>query len=285
MSATSSRPRHQHGHSITCATGEPLTTNVHRRDGTGREPGSVLIAVAAWLLMLTGGGALFVSFSAQYAYILAVRRQDAASVIEALLLDLLMTVFTLLALGLSRAGQPARAERALILLCASASSYMNLSAADVASPRSVTAYAAAPVALAVVVDRVVAVIRRHVLDDREPSAWAALGRAAAAAARITGLVLLYCLRFALAAPETARGLRQMVLDATPLPALSEAPAPETAGPPCTKKSVLLALYRAHPDYGDRRRASRVAAELAPQAGLQAGTARTYLYAELDGRTS
>ena len=72
------------------------------RPGTGRPPGSVLIAVAAWLLALMGGGALFVSFSAQYAYLLAVRRQDAASVIEALLLDLGMIVFTLLALGLAR---------------------------------------------------------------------------------------------------------------------------------------------------------------------------------------
>ena len=113
--------------------------------------------------------------------------------------------------------------------------------------------------------------------------WAA--RAAAAAARIGGLVLLYYLRFALAAPETARGLRRMVLDATPLPALPKAPSPETIEPPCTKKAVLLALYRAHPDYGDRGRASRVAAELAPQAGLQPGTARSYLYAELDGRPS
>ena len=141
----------------------------HRRGpptGTGRAPGSVLIAVAAWLLALIGGGALFVSFSAQYAYIVTVRRQDAASVIEALLLDLGMIVFTLLALGLSRAGKSARAERVLILACAAASSYMNVAAADVASPRSVAAYAIAPVALAVVVDRVVAVIRRHVLADR-----------------------------------------------------------------------------------------------------------------------
>ena len=255
------------------------------RAGAGRAPGSALIAVAAWLLALTGGGALFVSFSAQYAYILAVRRQDAASVIEALLLDLLMIVFTLLALGLSRAGKSARAERALILACAAASSYMNVSAADVASPRSVTAYAIAPVALAVVVDRVVAVIRRHVLADQEPSAWSTVGRAAAAAAKITGLVLLYCMRFTLAAPETARGLRRMVLDATPLPALSKAPVPEAIQPPRTKKAILLGLYRAHPDYGDRSRASRVAAELAAQAGLQAGTARTYVYAELDGRAS
>ena len=88
--------------------------------------------------------------------------------IEALLLDLLMIVFTLLALGLSRAGQAARAERALILLCAAASAYMNVSAADLASPRSVTAYAVAPIALAMVVDRVVAVIRRHVLAGTAP---------------------------------------------------------------------------------------------------------------------
>ena len=196
---------------------ERLATNVRRRAATGRAPGSALIAVAAWLLALTGGGALFVSFSAQYAYIFKVRRQDAASVIEALLLDLLMIVFTLLALGLSRAGKSARAERALILACAAASSYMNVSAADVASPRSVAAYAIAPLALAVVVDRVVAVIRRHVLADQEPSAWSTVGSAVAAAARIAGLVLLYCLRFALAAPETARGLRRMVLDAAPLP--------------------------------------------------------------------
>jgi len=162
---------------------------------------------------------------------------------------------------------------------------MNVSAADVASPRSVAAYVVAPVTLAVAVDRVVAVIRRHVLADAEPSAWITLGRAAAAVAKITGLVPLYLLRFALAALETARGLRRMVLDATPLPALPETPAPGPTALSCTKKSVLLALYRAHPDYGNRGRASRVAAELAPQAGLQPGTARSYLYAELNGRPS
>ena len=137
--------------SVAMAVERPITGV--RRAGAGRVPGSALIAVAAWLLALIGGGALFVSFSAQYAYILTVRRQDAASVIEALLLDVLMIVFTLLALGLSRAGKSSRAERVLILACAAASSYMNMSAADVASPRSVAAYAIAPIALAVVVER------------------------------------------------------------------------------------------------------------------------------------
>ena len=77
--------------------GQRLETSVRRRAGTGRGPGSVLIGAAAWLLAVIGGGALFVSFSAQYTYLLAVRRQEAASVIESLLLDLLMIVFTLLA--------------------------------------------------------------------------------------------------------------------------------------------------------------------------------------------
>ena len=231
---------------IAKANGETPVTNVRRLAGTGRAPGTVLISAGAWLLVLIGGGALFVSFDAQRQYVFAARHHQAAAIIEALLLDLLMIVFTLLALGLSRAGQSARAERALILLCAAASSYMNVSAADVASPRSVTAYAVAPLALAVVVDRVVAVIRRHVLADAEPSAWTTVGRAAAATARTAGLVLLYCLRFALAAPETARGLRRMVLDAAPLPALRQAPVPEALEPRRTKKAVLLALYRAHP---------------------------------------
>ncbi len=306
MSTTPRVPGHEHDHSILAssrpepaaqpcrgsatATDRPGLSGItrdggeRRQAGTGRLPGSVLIAVAAWLLALTGGGALFVSFSAQYAYIFTVRRQDAASVIEALLLDLLMIVFTLLALGLSRAGKSARAERVLVLACAAASAYMTMSAADVASPRSVTAYAVAPVALAVVVDRVVAGIRRHVLADQQPSAWTTLGRATAAAARIAGLVLLYCLRFALDAPETARGLRQMVLAAAQVPPPPTASPPEVIEPPRTKKAVLLALYRVHPDYGDRSTASRVAAELAAQAGLQPGTARSYLYAELNSRT-
>jgi hypothetical protein len=159
---------------------------------------------------------------------------------------------------------------------------MNVSAADLASPRSVAAYAVAPVALAVAVDRVVAVIRRHVLADEEPSAWITLGRATAAAAKITGRTGLYLLRFAPASPQTARGLRQMVLNAATLPPRNEAPGPQAIGAPRTKKA---ALYRAHPDYGNRRTASRIAAELAPQAGLQAGTARTYLYAELNGGKS
>jgi len=270
---------------IARANGEQAVTNVRRLAGADRAPGSVLIACAAWLLAVIGAGALYVSFTAQQRYVFAARHQDAVSIIEALLLDVLMIVFTLLALGLSRAGKSSRTERALILACAAASAYMNVSAADTASPRSVVAYAVAPVALAVVVDRVVAVIRRHVLADGEASAWTSLGRAVVAAGRLAGLVLLYSLRTVLAPRETSAGLRRMVLDAAPLPGLQVPEEPPAIDPPTTKKAALLALYRAHPEYGNRTAASKVAGELAPQVGLSAGTARAYLYAEFESRAS
>jgi Protein of unknown function (DUF2637) len=276
------------------ANGESVVTNVRRLAGADRAPGSVLIACAAWLLAVIGAGALYVSFSAQRQYVFGARHQDAASIIEALLLDVLLIVFTLLALGLSRAGKSSRTERALILACAIASAYMNVSDADTASPRSVVAYAVAPVALAVVVDRVVAVIRRHVLGVDEVSAWTALGRATVAAVRLAGVVLRYSLRFALAPPSTAKGLRRWVLVVMPLP---EAERPAIASPPATeppelagasKRARLAWYYERDAAYGDRVAAAAAAKRLAPVVDLSEGTARAYIaqiLADLEARAS
>ena len=101
-----------------------------------------------------------------------------------------------------------------------------------------------------------------------PSAWTTVGRAAAATARTAGLVLLYCLRFALAVPQTARGLRRMVLDAAPLPPLRQAPGPEGLRPPRTKKAVLLALYRTHPHYGDHSQTAGSPPNWPPEPGCR-----------------
>jgi hypothetical protein len=191
---------------------------------------------------------------------------------------------------LSRAGKASRTERSLILACAIASAYMNVSDADTASPRSVVAYAVAPVALAVVVDRVVAVIRRHVMGVDEVSAWTALGRAVVAAVRLSGVILLYSLRFALAPPSTAAGLRRWVLVVTPLPEAQrpalpagEVPAigprpvtepPELAG--ASKRARLAWWYERDAAYGDRAAAAATAKRLAPVVGLGEGTARAYI---------
>ena len=163
--------------------------------------------------------------------------------------------------------------------------------------------------------------RQHVLPLEAESAWAPLGRAAVIILRLASVGALYLLRTMLAPSGTLRGLRQMVLDAAPVPRMTGLR--PTAGEPLpcaardheipdyvsgrpsgdkyavqvsadagdrgasqpvtgfgTKKAAFLFRYRAHSEYGNRSASGRVAAELAPLAGLQAGTGRTYIAEEL-----
>jgi|GEM_PF-1651782 len=197
------------------AKGQPAVTNMRRITA---DPGSAFVTAATAALGVQAAGLLYVSFAAQYAYVLREKPgQRAASVIEALMLDTGMIIFSFLALGLAKKGLSSRTERTLIMVCAGLSAAMNYAASDTASWRSVAVYVIAPVFLAVVTDRVIAAVRRHVLGPAETSAWATLGRALAAAARTAATVLLYVLRFALAPPSTAAGLRRWLLTATPLP--------------------------------------------------------------------
>ena len=141
------------------------------RGESGRAPGARLITTAAVLLGLLAAGLFVVSLAAQYRYVFAVKHEPIPSLIEAVGLDVGMAIFSLLALGLAMAGQSARVERALIVACAAGSAAMNYAAANGGSPRSVAAYVVPPVFLAIVVDRVVAVVRRHVLGDAGRPAW------------------------------------------------------------------------------------------------------------------
>jgi hypothetical protein len=260
-----------------------------------RPPGRRVIAFATWLLALLGAGLMYVSFDAQYQFILAEKGVRAASLIEAAMLDAGMVILSALGIGLAQAGKPSGSVRFLIVICATASAGMNFAAADPASWRSVVAYVTAPLFLAAITDRVIAVIRQHILPTGTESAWVPLGRAAVIVLRGAAVVILYLMRIALAPSGTLQGLRQMVLDAAPVPAnvrdrrtfnaplSGEADSQETSQPVTkfrTKKDAFLAHYRSHPEYGNRSAAGRVAAELAPLAGLQAGTGRTYIAGEL-----
>ena len=262
------------------------------------------MSAATALLGLLAVGLFVVSLAAQYHYVFSAKHQVLPSIIEAVGLDAGMTIFSLLALGLARAGQSARIERALVIACALGSAAMNYAAADDGSPRSVAAYVMPPVFLAVVVDRVVAVVRRHVLGDTDRSAWTGAGR-----------VALYVLRFVLAMPSTAKGLRRQVLILTPLPAASrgEVAAPNVAALPAavtpgsaaippagpepeaqvkvttaggrgrprgeSKTARFLALVAdRHGELGgiDPAKVARIAADLAPEVGLNVGAARSAL---------
>jgi len=257
------RPVHDEGGQVPAAL---------RRRGSGHRPGSVLVAVATGLLFVLGVGLFAVSLDAQYRYVFHAKHQSAASWVEALALDVGMAIFSLLALGLARAGKPARAERVLIMACA---------AANDASPKSVLAYVMPPVFLAVVADRVVSVARRHVLGEDERSPWLAAAS-----------LVAYVLRLVLAPASTAAGLRRWLLLTTPLPGARapavapmrqpkaiggrRGPAGRRAG---SKTARFLALVEQR--YGPLTdfppgRVARTCTELAPEVGLDAGAARTAL---------
>jgi hypothetical protein len=278
--------------------GHDVITNIRRLAGFDRTPGQRVIAFATWLLVFLGAGLMYVSFDAQYQYIYAVKQAGVASAIEAAMLDAGMIILSALGIGLALAGRASKTERFLIMACAGLSAFMNYAAADTASWRSVVAYVAAPVFLAIIVDRVISVIRRHVLPMDAESAWTPLGRFTLAVARLGLLVLLYLLRTILAPRETARGLRRMVLDAAPVPGVIEvALVPELPGPEKSmederneqdeeppafgsKREAFEWHYRRHPQFGNRQAMSQVARLIGETVGLQWGTARTYAAAIL-----
>jgi hypothetical protein len=272
-----------------------------------RRPGSRLIATGAVLLFLLGLGLLAVSFAAQYQYVLHERHQHIASLIEAGALDVGLIIFSLLALGLARAGLPAKIERAAVIGCAIGSAVMNYAAADVTSPRSVLAYCMPPVFLAFVVDRTARTIQRHVLGMGEArSPWSVLADTVRRISRLWVLSVLYVLRFLVDRRATCAGLKQAIVNATPLPQTPPAaqgrPAVHAAGSrprarplpmpdssvaakvlqARTKTAHLLALVKER--HGEdlaaipREQVSRIATDLADEVSMHPASARSALLA-------
>jgi hypothetical protein len=174
--------------------------------------GGWLLAVASGLLFLLAAAQGYVSFRAQYAFVDHAKRAHIPSLLEALGLDTGAVIFALLALSLARRGQRGTAERILNVACALGSLTMNLLAANLASPRSVTVWVLPSALYALASDRLIAVVRRWAQamarDAQvapEGSPWRALG----------GLAL-WVLRLALDAPGTVTGFRRWVLAAAPV---------------------------------------------------------------------
>jgi hypothetical protein len=173
--------------------------------------GQMLIAAVCVLLVGLAVAMGVTSFHAQFTYIFATKRQWAPALLEALGLDTGAVIFALLGVSLARMGRRAAVERVLVVVCALGSCGMNVLNANLGSPRSVAVYAMPPVLFALTSDRLISVVRRAALgkaadDETQRSAWYVAGRS-----------LLYGIRFAVDRRGTAAGLRQAILEATPLP--------------------------------------------------------------------
>ena len=237
--------------------------------------GAMLLICACVLLAALAATMGIVSWHAQFAYVLAVKHQHLASALEALGLDAGAVIFSVLGIALARLGRRAVIERALVCLCALGSCTMNLLGADLGSPRSVAVYVMPPLLFAAGSDRLIAVVRRSALghvedEDSQRSAW-----------RTGGVAALYVLRFALAPPATALGVRRLVLEAAPLPAATPAPAiegPEVTQPASGKQAHLIALAARRHDLRTLplTDVSAIATALAPEAELHPSTARRVL---------
>lgn len=208
------------------ADGQPVATRPkHRRSSPtiswtasewvktsrGDLVGQLLIATVCLLLVGLAVAMGVTSFHAQFSYIFATKRQWAPALLEALGLDAGAVIFALLGVALARMGRRAAVERVLVLVCALGSCGMNVLNANLGSPRSVAVYAMPPVLFALTSDRLIAVVRRAALggaadEETQHSAWYLVGRS-----------LLYGIRFAVDRRGTAAGVRQAILEATPLP--------------------------------------------------------------------
>jgi hypothetical protein len=187
-------------------------------DVTGRW----LIGSACLLLAGLAVAMGITSFHAQFTYIFATKRQWTPAVLEALGLDAGAVTFAVLGIALARLGHRAAVERVLVVACALGSCGMNVLNADLTSPRSVAVYGMPPILFALTSDRLIAVIRRAALGngvdrDQQRSPWHFVGQPA-----------LYGLRLAVDRRGTARGLRQAILNAAPLPELPQSEGPQHA---------------------------------------------------------
>lgn len=273
-----------------------------------RGDGGALLTVASALLLLLAAAQGYVSFRAQYVFVNHAKHSRIPSTLEALGLDTGAVIFALLALSLARRGRHASVERVLNVACAIGSLTMNLLAADLTSPRSVTVWVMPSALYALASDRLIAVVRRWAQSQapaadlgEDGSAWGALG----------GLGL-WVLRLALDLPGTMRGFRGWVLSAAPVAPgvrastpihnastgrLEPATAAESPGdgqpgvsvlipfdglaPGESKRAALIRLYEqcgqiGDSRYGNRAKAAALAGELAGRIGYHPGTARREL---------
>ena len=250
---------------------------------------------AAGGLVVLAAAAAAVSFTAQYRLVYAARRLPLIAGLEAAIPDAAALVFACLGVALALHGRHAIRARVLNVASAGASVFMNVIAA---APgwRDLAVWTMPPAAYALASDTLIGVVRVWVITRHSEPAAGLPGEEATLLAMAGGL-LLWLLRLGIAPASTLAGFRSWVLEECPvapgrraarltLPA-EPVPEPEAAavasrvsGPRgATKTARFLALVTEH--HGPLSAipldtVAKTAATLAPQVGLNTGSARTAL---------
>ena len=263
---------------------------IHLGTHLDRSGGWLRNAVAG--LGVLAAAAAVVSFTAQYRMIFAARRLALVAGLEAAIPDAAAVVFASLGIALALHGRRAIRARALNVASVAVSVFMN---AIAAAPgwRSLAIWAMPPVAYALASDTLIGVVRAWAIA-RHKALNVRLADEQVTPLAVLGGLALWLLRLALAPGSTLAGFRRWVIEECPVApgrriAMRPVPAITAPGPipgrarrgprDGTKTARFLALVteRRGPLAGvPVTDVARISAELAPQAGLNTGAARTAL---------
>jgi hypothetical protein len=253
------------------------------------------------LLAVLAAAAAVVSFSAQYRMVHAAKGTPAVAALEAAIPDVAALIFATLGIALALHGKRAIRARVLNVAAVVTSVAMNVLAAG-RGWRDLAIWVMPPIAYALASDTAIGVVRAWTLA-RQKALDEALDDEATPLAILGGL-LLWLLRLGIAPASTLADFRAWVIEECPVaPGRRALPAPPDsrtqvaphsvkgiAGRPAvaaqrggarqgTKTARFLALVADR--YGPLEAfpladVSRVSAELAPEAGLDPGAARSAL---------
>ena len=200
----------------------PVLTNLKvagRKGSSDRARTWLRVAMAALgVLALT---AAVVSYQAQYVMIYAYKGVRVIAALQAGIPDAAALVFASLGIALALTGKRAIRARVLNVAAVATSIVMNLLAAS-AGWKAMAVWVLAPVAYAVTSDTLIGVLRSWTMA-RQREINADLAEDDSTPLAVLGKAVLYTARFAVAPRSTAKGARQAILNAAPVPS---APQPE-----------------------------------------------------------
>lgn len=285
------------------ASGVGVRVATLRPHGGGKDdhPARWLTASMIALGVLAGTSAV-VSYAAQYRMVLAAKAVAPVAALEAGIPDVTALVFASLGIALALHGRRAIRARVLNVGAVATSVTMNVLAAG-HGWRDLAIWAMPPVAYALASDTAIGVVRAWTIARQKALNEALSGDETTPLAMVGGL-LLWVLRLVLAPASTVSGFRRWVLEECPVApgrragGTAPSPGPEIAlrshqaivGRPVaqqpvsgprpgskTKRFLALVVERHGPlSQFPLASVSRVCSELAPEADLDLGAARTAL---------